>query len=138
MNHLFSFTTVACKLCHCRSNNHSHWDLEGDKPSPFTASVPPSFPALPLSQANRTMAFVASISRKMLMVFFPSALTKQLWRSQEARMQELLQEKNPTVAGNYPNRVKIKKRLLAQPVSRKRVVLSRLSNYSLRINLVAL
>ena len=53
-------------------------------------------------------------------------------------MQELLQGKKPTVAGNYPNRVKIKKRLLAQPVSRKRVVLSRLSNYSLRINLVAL
>ena len=53
-------------------------------------------------------------------------------------MQELLQGKKPTVAGNYPNRVKIKKRLLAQPVSRKWVVLSRLSNYSLRINLVAL
>lgn len=46
--------------------------------------------------------------------------------------------KKPTVVGNYPNRVKIKKRPMAQPVSRIRAVFSRLSNYSLRINLVVL
>lgn len=46
--------------------------------------------------------------------------------------------KKPTVAGNYPNRVKIKKRPMAQPVSRIQVVLSRLHNYSLRINLLVL
>lgn len=40
------------------------------------------------------------------------------------------------MAGSDPNKVKIKEGPLAQPVSKILVVTSRLSNYSLKINLV--
>lgn len=119
VDHLFSFSVIGFINCHCRSNNHSHYRIgRWQKPRCRVSPLPLS-PPFPLSQAN-TDNIVASISWKDVVgLLSTSALTKQLWRRSRTACGNCCR-KNPYSGGKLPNRVRIKKRLLAQPVSGNR------------------